>query len=70
MRELVTIAEKIAAKLIERKQTIAVAEILDRRADFCRAARGTRRVGLFHRWRRDLYPRRPAGADGDSPTTR
>ncbi len=33
MQSLLPIAEKIAARLIERHETIAVAEVLDRRAD-------------------------------------
>ena len=64
MKDLVAIAEKIAAKLIERRQTIAIAEILDRRPDLRITARSARRVRLFSWLCGGLYARRAADSHG------
>ena len=57
MKELITTAEKIATQLVARKQTIAVAGILNRRPDLGGAAVGAGRIGLFPRRRRGLHAR-------------
>ena len=55
MQELISIAEKIAAKLTLRKQTIAVAESSTGGLISAALLVGARRLGLFHRRRRDLH---------------
>ena len=55
MKALLPLAEIIAQRLIARRETIAVAEILDRRTHRRGAAGRARRVGLFPRRGRGLY---------------
>ena len=54
MKSLLPLAEKIAARLIERREKIAVADH-HRRPDRGGSARGARRVGLLPRRRGGLY---------------
>ena len=57
MQSLLPLAEKIAARLIERNETIAVDRVLDRRADRGGFAQRSRRLGLLSRRRGGLYAR-------------
>ena len=65
MKELMPAAEKVAAKLFEKKHTIAVAEVLRRRIDLGGAAGRARRLAILHGRRCGLHPTcaaQPAGA--------
>ena len=66
MKDLVPIAEQIAARLIERQADHRGRGILDRRTDLGGAARGARRSAYFLGGGRGLYPRRAADPDGYS----
>ncbi len=59
MKELVGIAEQVAAKLIARKETIAVAESSTGGLISASLPRGARRLGLLPRWRRWSTPATP-----------
>ena len=55
MDMLLPLAKKVGEKLKARKETVGVSEVLGRRPDLGRAARGARRLGLFHGRRRGLH---------------
>jgi len=64
MKELVTIAENIAAKLIERRQTIAVAESSTGGLISAALLAVPGASAYFPRLRGGLYPRCAANSDG------
>ena len=55
MDALADLANTVATRLKERRETIAVSEVLDRRPDLGRPARGPRRISLFSRRRRRVH---------------